>query len=84
MPKVEDASGVDVKGRPASVNRRGCPPTLGAKPFRPPREIYWKHSGSKVVASDKGDAKMLVLMNLIWRRLAYTMLIGMRSKLVRQ
>jgi hypothetical protein len=26
---------------------------------------------------------MLVLMNMIWRRLAYTMLIGMRSKLVR-
>jgi len=26
---------------------------------------------------------MLVLMNLIWRRLAYTMLIGMRSRLVR-
>ncbi|SFQ20470.1 hypothetical protein SAMN05216330_11914 [Bradyrhizobium sp. Ghvi] len=25
---------------------------------------------------------MLVLMSLIWRRLAYTMLIGMRSKLV--
>ncbi|MET4221877.1 hypothetical protein ABIB00_007113 [Bradyrhizobium sp. LB14.3] len=28
--------------------------------------------------------QMLVLMNLIWRRLAYTMLIGMRYKLVRQ
>lgn len=27
---------------------------------------------------------MLVLMNLIWRRLAYTIVIGMRSKLVRQ
>jgi len=27
---------------------------------------------------------MLFLMNLIWRRLAYTMLLGMRSKVARQ
>jgi len=33
---------------------------------------------------EHGDANMLFLMNLIWRRLAYTVLIGMRSKLVRQ
>jgi hypothetical protein len=54
----------------------------GAKPFRTPGEIFMKYTGSKVAASDKG-CHMLVLMNLIWRRLAYTMLIGMRSKLVR-
>lgn len=46
-------------------------------------EIFLKHSRSKLIASAT-EMPMLVLMNLIWRRLAYTMLIGMRSKLIRQ
>lgn len=44
------------------------------------------HPETRPVAARRikdGDANMLVLMNLIWRQLAYTMLIGMRSKLVR-
>jgi hypothetical protein len=32
---------------------------------------------------ERGDTTMLVLMNLIWRRLAFTILAGMRSKLVK-
>jgi hypothetical protein len=66
------------------VSRRGRLSITDTKPFRTPGEIFLKHSGSRVAASDTADAKMLALMNLIWRRLAYTMLIGMRSKLVRQ
>lgn len=31
-----------------------------------------------------GEVGMAILMNLIWRRLAYTLLAGMRAKLVRQ
>jgi hypothetical protein len=56
---------------------------FATKPYCSLGEIVPKQRGSKVSASNTGDAKMLVLMNLIWRRLAYTLLVGMRSKLVR-
>ena len=54
------------------------------KPIYALDEVIPKHAGLMLASIKRGDAAMVVLMNLIWRRLAYTMLIGMRSKLVRQ
>ena len=53
------------------------------KPFYALEEVIPKHTGSKLAGIKCGGAAMLVLMNLIWRRLTFAMLIGMRSTLVR-
>jgi hypothetical protein len=49
-----------------------------------PRRNLAETEGIEGAGIEHGGCHMLVLMNLIWRRLAHTMLAGMRSKLVRQ
>lgn len=50
----------------------------------PPRRNLAETEGVEGAGIEHGGCYMLILMNLIWRRLAYKMLAGMRSKLVRQ
>lgn len=65
------------------MNRAGLfPATLEA--ISHPRQNRLEIEAVDGTGGERGDTKMLVLMNLIWRHLAYTMLAGMRSQLVRQ
>jgi hypothetical protein len=79
-PRAPPAAGA---GLSANERPAGLPPIASAKPFSLPAKSSRNIAGPKWRHQMRG-CHMLVLMNLIWRRLAYTMLIGMRSKLVRQ